>query len=94
MTTARRKALSDHRQCMKNQSIVRLEVRGHKDNVSLIHDVVSVLEDPERANEARALLRERLGAGKPRGLKDLLAAIPLEGIDLERDHDIGRNVDL
>ena len=94
MITAQRKALSNHRQRMKSQGIVRLEVRVHKDNVPLIRDVVSVLEDPERADEARALLRDRLGAGKPKGLKALLAAAPLEGIDLERDHDIGRNVDL
>ncbi len=82
MATAQRKALSDHWRRMKNQGIVRPEVRVHKVNVSLVRDVVSALEDPERANEARTLLRERFGTGKPKGLKALLAAAPLEGIEL------------
>ena len=77
MATAQRKALSNYRQRMKNQGIVRLEVRVHKDNVPMVRDVVSALEDPERANEARALLRERFGVGKPKGLKALLAAARL-----------------
>lgn len=94
MTTAQRKALSNHRRRLKDQGIVRLEVRVHKDDVPLIRDVVSALEDPARANEARTLLRERLGAAKPKGLKALLAAAPLDGIDLERVRDVGRDVDL
>jgi hypothetical protein len=40
------------------------------------------------------LLRERFGAGKAKGLKALLASAPLEGIDLSRDRDFGRNVGL
>jgi len=47
-----------------------------------------------RESEARALLRERFGAGKAKGLKALLASAPLEGIELERDRDFGRDVDL
>ena len=94
MAEARRKAVADHRRRLKNQGIARLEVRVRKDNVDLIRDIVSVLEDPECANEARALLRERFGVGNPKGLKALLASAPLAGIDLERECDIGRNVDL
>ena len=94
MATAQKKALSNYRRRMKNQGIVRLEVRVRKDDVSLVRDVVSALEDPDQANEARALLRERFGAGKSKGLKALLAAAPLEGIELERDSDGGREVDL
>ena len=94
MATAQHKALSSYRRRMKNQGIVRLEVRVHKDNVPLVRDVVSALEDPERSAEARALLRERFGVGKAKGLKALLAAAPLEGVDLERERDFGRDVDL
>ena len=40
------------------------------------------------------LLRKRF-VGSPRvSLKALLAAAPLDGIDLERDRDPGRDVDL
>jgi hypothetical protein len=39
-------------------------------------------------------LRERFGAFPARGLKALLAAAPLEGIDLTRERDVGRDVAL
>ncbi|HEY1365182.1 MAG TPA: hypothetical protein VGF60_23260 [Xanthobacteraceae bacterium] len=39
-------------------------------------------------------LRERLTAGRRRGLKALLAAAPLGGIDLARQRDLGRDVEL
>jgi hypothetical protein len=40
------------------------------------------------------LLREHFGSGPAEGLKSLLAAAPLEGIDLSRRRDLGRDVDL
>jgi hypothetical protein len=39
-------------------------------------------------------LRERFGAGPAAGLKALLAPAPLEGIDLGRARDLGRDVEL
>jgi len=39
-------------------------------------------------------LRERFGAIQAKGLKELLAAAPLEGIDLTRERDLGRDVAL
>jgi hypothetical protein len=42
----------------------------------------------------RALLRKRFAAKQPNGLKALLAAAPLDGIDLTREQDFGRDVDL
>ncbi len=94
MANAQQKALSSYRRRLKQQGIVRLEVRVHKEDVSLVRDVVSALDDPERANETRTLLHERLGTSKTTGLKALLASAPLEGVDLERDRDLGRELDL
>jgi hypothetical protein len=37
-------------------------------------------------------LREHFGAAEAFGLKALLAAAPLEGIDLTRERDLGRDV--
>ena len=37
--------------------------------------------------------RERFGAAGPKGFKALLAQAPLEGIDLERVRDFGRDAD-
>ena len=91
---AQKKALSTHRRRLKRRGIARLEVRVHKEDVELVRSVVEALGDPERAVEARALLRDRFGARRARGLKALLAAAPLEGIDLSRERDLGRDVDL
>jgi hypothetical protein len=40
------------------------------------------------------LLRHHFGSRHREGLKTLLAAAPLEGIDLSRERDFGRDVDL
>ena len=47
-----------------------------------------------READTRALLRRRFAAPRAKGLKALLAAAPLEGIDLERARDTGRPLDL
>jgi len=94
MANAQQKALSSYRRRMKQQGIVRLEVRVRKDDAVLVRNVVNALDDPVQASDARALLRERFGTGKTSGLKALLAAAPLEGIDIDRDRDFGRELDL
>ena len=94
MSAAQRKALVRHRRRLKRQGVVRLEVQVRKDDAPLVRDIVSAIADPGREREARALLRERFGAGRAAGLKALLAAAPLEGIDLGRARDFGREVDL
>ncbi|MBF0268861.1 MAG: hypothetical protein HQL44_09730 [Alphaproteobacteria bacterium] len=94
MTAVRKDAVSTYRKRLKKQGVVRLEVQVKKDDAHLVKGVVQALLDPGRESEARALLRERFGTGKARGLKALLASAPLEGIELERDRDFGRDVDL
>jgi len=89
-----RKAINNFRKRLKQQGMARLEVRVHKDDATLVRDVVRALSTPEREQDARALLREHFGRGQAKGLKALLAAAPLEGIDLRRDRDLGRDVDL
>ena len=73
--------------------MVRLEVQVRRDDVALVRAVVSALADPARQAQTRALLRERVTRA-PADLKALLAAAPLEGVDLERDRDSGRPVEL
>jgi len=94
MQPSQRKALSSHRRRLKRRGITRLEVRVHKDDVSLVRGVVTALSDPERASEARALLRERFRTEEVTGLKALLASAPLDDVDLARPRDLGRPVDL
>jgi len=92
--SSQKKALARHRRRLKRRGISRIEVRVQKADIELVRSIAAALADPQRAAETRALLRDRFSARQTRGLKALLAAAPLEGIDLDRDRDSGRNVDL
>ncbi len=92
MPSSQKKSLSAYRRRQKQRGVVRLEVHVRKDDAVLIRGVAEALSDPARASEARSLLRERFAAVPAKGLKALLAAAPLEGIDLSRERDVGRNV--
>ncbi len=94
MPRTQRKHVSAFRRRLKRRGVVRVEVHVRKHDAALVRGVVKALADPSREAEARALLRERFGAAKAKGLKALLAAAPLEGIDLTRAHDFGRDVAL
>jgi hypothetical protein len=94
MASTQRKALSRYRRRLKRRGVVRLEVHVRKDDAALVRGVVKALADPGRESEARALLRERFGIGTATGFKALLASAPLEGIDLSRDRDFGRDIRL
>ena len=50
--------------------------------------------DPDRDAATRATSREQLGAPRPRGFKELLAACPLGDLELDRARDRGRDIDL
>jgi hypothetical protein len=88
------KAVSSFRKRLKHQGMARLEVNVRKDDAALVRNVVRALSTPEQEKTARALLREHFGSKQAEGLKALLAAAPLEGINLGRDRDFGRDVDL
>ena len=78
-----------------NVASLRLQVHVRKGDASLIFaGSPKRSPDPARAAETRALLRERFCALQAKGLKELLAAAPLEGIDLTRERDLGRDVAL
>jgi hypothetical protein len=79
---------------MKLEGMVRLEVKVRREDAALVRKIAGELVDPERAASARAFLRGRFGESRRSGLKALLAAAPLEGIELERTGDTGRKVDL
>ena len=89
-----RKAINNFRKRLKQRGMARLEVNVRKDDAMLVRNVVRALSSPEQERTARALLREHFGSRQVEGLKALLAAAPLEGINLSRDRDSGRDVDL
>ncbi len=92
MGTSQKNAVAAHRRRLKRQGFKRLEVRVRKSDAVLIRGVAQALTDPERAADARALLQKQFGPAPVRGLKALLAAAPLEGIDLTRERDTDRGV--
>ena len=87
-------SLALHRARRQRQGFVRVEVSVRKEDASLVRRVASALSDPSHQTEARMLLRQRFARPTRQGLKALLASAPLDGIDLERSRDPGREVDL
>ena len=86
--------LATHRAKMQRLGFVRVEVNVRKEDASLVRRVASALSDPSRHAEVRNLLQQRLTEPPRTSLKALLASAPLEGIDLDRKPDLGRDVDL
>jgi hypothetical protein len=94
MRNTSKEAITNYRKRRKRQGLVRVEVQVRKEDAQLLRNVAGALADPEHAAEARALLRERFASREAKGLKALLAAAPLDGIDLDRSGDTGREVEL
>jgi hypothetical protein len=91
---AQYKTVAKFRKRLKQKRMARLEVHVRKDDVALVRTVIRALANPHQEQATRALLREHFGTGQTQGLKALLAAPPLGGIDLGRARDFGRKVDL
>ncbi len=87
-------SLAKHRARLARQGFVRIEVNIRKEDASLVRRVASALSDPSRQAEARLLLRQRFVEPPKVSLKALLASAPLDGINLERSRDLGRDIDL
>ena len=94
MTSKAKSSLAKHRARMERQGLVRVEVNVRKEDASLVRHVASALSDPSRQAEARLLLRQRFAEPPKVSLKALLASAPLDGIDLDRSRDPGRDIDL
>jgi hypothetical protein len=94
MSSRSRSSLADHRARKSRQGFVRVEVNVRSEDAELGRQVAAALSDPTRQAAARMLLRQRFVEPAPLSLKALLASAPLEGIELDRGHDLGREVDL
>ena len=86
--------VANHRARKERQGFVRVEVSVRKEDASLVRRVASSLSDPSRQAEARKLLRQGFADPPKVSLKALLASAPLDGIELDRSRDLGRDVDL
>ena len=86
--------IAAHRARMADRGFVRVEVQVSRDDAGLVRQVAAALADPARQAAARDLLRQRFAEPPKVSLKALLAAAPLDGIELDRASDLGRDVDL
>ena len=91
MPKIRKSAVANHRRRLKARGIVRLEVRVGKDDADLVRGIVAALTDPHREAEARVVLRRHFAAPPVGSLKALLAAAPLDDVDLARERDLPRD---
>ncbi len=94
MTSKAKSSVAKHRARMERRGLVRVEVNVRKEDASLIRRMASALSDPSRQAETRMLLRQCFAEPPKVSLKALLASAPLDGIDLDRTRDLGRDVDL
>jgi hypothetical protein len=94
MSSRGKSSLADHRARLGRRGLVRVEVSVSKDDAVLVRNVAAALSDPTRQAEARDVLRKRFSDPLEISLKALLASAPLRGIELARDADAGREVDL
>jgi hypothetical protein len=94
MRSRAKSSLVSHRARMARRGFVRVEVNVSKDDARLVRHVASALADPARQVDARRLLRRRFVEPPKVSLKALLASAPLDGIDLYRGPDLGRDVHL
>lgn len=93
--TIRKKAVQAYRQRLKERGWVRLEVQTSKEDAPLIRHITQALRsDPARAAQLRRHLHRLIDPAPHADLKALLASAPLDGIDLSRHRDVGREVDL
>lgn len=86
-------AVRGYRDRLKRGGWVRCEVKVRGDDAELIRSVATALRDPDRHAATRSLLRDRLGAPRPRGFKELLASCPVD-LDVGRPRDLGRDIEI
>jgi hypothetical protein len=88
-----RTAVELHRERQRARGLVRLELQVNREDVSLLRQLAQALADPARAEATRAMLRSRLAPPPAADLKALLESAPcLEGLDMERGSDLGRDI--
>ena len=92
---AQKRAVRTYRKRLKGRGLIRLEVETTKGDAALIRQVAKALRgDLIQATNVRGQLHRLLLATPQSDLKALLASAPLEGVDVSRQQDTGREVDL
>jgi hypothetical protein len=73
---------------------VRVQVQVCEEDASLVGAIACALRDPSRRETTRAALNKQITTSPAKSFKVLLASAPLDGIELDRQTDFGRENDL
>lgn len=89
-------AVRKHRKSLKKRGLRRVEVQASPDDADLLRSTARALRgNSAEAARVRRVLREALTPEfEGMDLKQLLESAPLEGIDLTRQKDLPRDVEL
>lgn len=94
MKTAGTKAVAEHRRRLKHRGLARIELRAPREDAGLLREIAGALADPARVIKTRRLLRQHFNPYAGMGLKELLAAAPMDlELDFERTVDSGREIE-
>ena len=94
MTKTNSSPISRHRERDNRQASARIGRQSQKGHAGLVRDVPAAPGNSVPESEERDTQRKKTVATRARGFKKLLASAPLEGIDLERSRDSGRDIPL
>ena len=94
MTKSNPSPISPRRERNHRQASARIERQSKKGHAGLTRDVVTGHGNSLPESEASDALDKKTVATRARGFKKLLASAPLEGIDLERSRESGRDIPL
>jgi hypothetical protein len=95
MPPSNRKAVARHRDRQKRKGLVRVEIQVPTEDMARVRALAEALRNPDKAAAVRAELERVLGPPvTSMTFKELLAAGPLEGVDLERIRKLGRDPEL
>lgn len=93
MSTSQERALRNYRRRLKQHGIKRLELQASEQDAVLLRKLAKILRgEGHESDSIRMRLRAMLR--KPGNVKELLAAAPLEGVQISRSRDRGRIVEL
>jgi hypothetical protein len=99
LSTAQRKALTNHRRRRRDSGLVRVEVQAPDIDAGLIRDIAAVLRgEPEAAQAMRAKLRATVTKPRTASVFDIFGAdledARLDDVfEVDRQRDLPRDVD-
>jgi len=86
-------AVAEHRRRLRIRGLKRVELQAPELDAPLLRAIAAALADPTRATDVRRALRAQFTPPPARDFKALLEAAPLDGIELDRPRDTGRDVE-